>query len=89
MLPFADMSPLRDQAYFCEGIAEEILNALSQLGLVLFMFLVGLELNVGELRRQGRAIRLFRPPAVLTVQGHCRNVGTDLEPMLVQTPAIH
>jgi adenylate cyclase len=31
VLPFADMSPLRDQAYFCEGIAEEILNALSQL----------------------------------------------------------
>jgi hypothetical protein len=34
-------------------------------------------------------MRLFRPLAVLTVQGHCRNVGTDLEPMLVQTPAIH
>jgi len=26
------------------------------------------------------AIRLFRPPAVLTVQGHCRNVGIDLRP---------
>jgi hypothetical protein len=26
------------------------------------------------------AIRLFHPPAVLTVQGHCRNVGTDLWP---------
>ncbi|HXB69739.1 MAG TPA: cation:proton antiporter [Candidatus Acidoferrales bacterium] len=30
-----------------------ILNALSQLGLVLFMFMVGLELNVNDLRRQG------------------------------------
>ena len=28
VLPFDDMSELGDQAYFCEGIAEEILNAL-------------------------------------------------------------
>jgi len=28
VLPFDDMSPKSDQAYFCEGIAEEILNAL-------------------------------------------------------------
>ena len=31
VLPFADMSPQRDQAYFCEGVAEEILNALSKI----------------------------------------------------------
>jgi non-specific serine/threonine protein kinase len=31
VLPFLDMSPERDQAYFCEGIAEEILNALAGL----------------------------------------------------------
>lgn len=30
VLPFQDMSPERDQGYFCEGIAEEILNILSQ-----------------------------------------------------------
>ncbi len=30
VLPFVDMSPEQDQAYFCEGIAEEILNALTQ-----------------------------------------------------------
>jgi len=30
VLPFADMSPEKDQAYFCEGIAEEILGALSK-----------------------------------------------------------
>jgi TolB-like protein/Flp pilus assembly protein TadD len=29
VLPFVDMSPERDQGYFCEGIAEEILNALA------------------------------------------------------------
>ena len=30
VLPFRDMSPGRDQGYFCEGIAEEIINALMQ-----------------------------------------------------------
>ena len=31
VLPFADMSPDKDQDYFCEGIAEEILNALTRI----------------------------------------------------------
>lgn len=31
VLPFVDMSPDHDQGYFCEGIAEEILNALTQI----------------------------------------------------------
>ena len=31
VLPFMDMSPQRDQDYFCEGIAEEIINALSRI----------------------------------------------------------
>ena len=31
VLPFADMSPERDHGYFCEGIAEEILNALARI----------------------------------------------------------
>jgi TolB-like protein/Tfp pilus assembly protein PilF len=31
VLPFADMSREKDQAYFCEGMAEEILDALSRI----------------------------------------------------------
>jgi len=31
VLPFADMSPEQDQRYFCEGIAEEILSALTRI----------------------------------------------------------
>ena len=31
VLPFADMSAQRDQDYFCEGMAEELINALSKL----------------------------------------------------------
>jgi adenylate cyclase len=30
VLPFADMSPEKDQEYFCEGMAEEITNALGK-----------------------------------------------------------
>ncbi|MCE9572535.1 MAG: protein kinase [Deltaproteobacteria bacterium] len=32
VLPFADLSPNHDQEYFCDGIAEEILHAMSRLG---------------------------------------------------------
>ncbi len=31
VLPFADMSPDKDQDYFCEGMAEEIINSLSRI----------------------------------------------------------
>ena len=30
VLPFEEVSPDKDQAYFCEGIAEEIINSLTQ-----------------------------------------------------------
>jgi TolB-like protein/Flp pilus assembly protein TadD len=32
VLAFADMSPAKDQGYFCDGIAEEIINDLAQVG---------------------------------------------------------
>jgi TolB-like protein/class 3 adenylate cyclase/tetratricopeptide (TPR) repeat protein len=31
VLPFADMSPNRDQEYFCDGLAEELIHAFSRL----------------------------------------------------------
>ncbi|UCH85119.1 MAG: protein kinase [Candidatus Latescibacterota bacterium] len=31
VLPFADLSPQKDQEYFCDGIAEEIINKLARL----------------------------------------------------------
>ena len=31
VLPFADMSPNKDQDYFCEGIAEELINGLGRI----------------------------------------------------------
>jgi adenylate cyclase len=32
VLPFADMSPAGDQEYFCDGMAEEVINALAHAG---------------------------------------------------------
>jgi serine/threonine-protein kinase len=32
VLPFLDMSPEQDQEYFCDGMAEELINALTKLG---------------------------------------------------------
>ena len=32
VLPFLDMSPQRDEEYFCEGMAEELINALTHIG---------------------------------------------------------
>ncbi len=34
VLPFADLSPDRDQEYFCDGMTEEIIDALSKIGSV-------------------------------------------------------
>ena len=31
VLPFVDMSPEKDQDYFCEGLAEELINALNRI----------------------------------------------------------
>ena len=31
VLPFADMSPNKDQGYFADGVAEEVLNQLSRI----------------------------------------------------------
>lgn len=31
VLPFTDLSPNRDQTYFCDGIAEELINALTRI----------------------------------------------------------
>lgn len=34
VLPFADLSPQRDQEYFCEGLAEELMTALAKISLL-------------------------------------------------------
>lgn len=76
VLPFSDMSPDKDQDYFCEGVAEEILNSLAKID----------ELQVasrtsafqykgqsGDIRRIGEALQVG---AVL--EGSVRKAGNML-----------
>jgi adenylate cyclase len=66
VLPFADMSSEQDQHYFCEGIAEEILNALTR---------------IDELRVAARASSFQYPDVGLDVRrvGKDLGVATVLE----------
>lgn len=64
VLPFSDMSPARDHDWFCEGIAEEILNALTKLpGLRVATRTIGGMLGVttlleGSVRTAGSRLRV-------------------------------
>ena len=64
VLPFRDMSPQKDQEYFCEGIAEELLNAFTK---------------VAGLRVAARTSSFrFKDEAISTI-GKLLNVTTVLE----------
>ena len=64
VLPFRDMSPNKDQEYFCEGIAEELLNAFTK---------------VAGLRVAARTSSFrFKDEAISTI-GELLNVTTVLE----------
>ena len=76
VLPFADMSPDKDQGYFCEGVAEEILNALTKIERLhvasrtsSFQFKDG----QGDIREIGRALGVR---AIL--EGSVRKSGNQL-----------
>jgi len=72
VLPFADMSPSRDEGYLCEGVAEEIINALT---------------HVDGVRVVSRSASFqFRGPAVnVTVAGQQLGVGALLEGSIRKT----
>lgn len=76
VLPFSDMSPKRDQDYFCEGVAEELICALtgvSDLHVVsrtsAFQF-KGQPIDIGEIG--------FRLKADAVLEGSVRTYGTQL-----------
>jgi eukaryotic-like serine/threonine-protein kinase len=66
VLPFVDLSPQRDQEYFADGVAEEILNALAQ---------------VERLRVSGRisSFSFKGKPVELAAIGRALNVANVLE----------
>jgi len=76
VLPFTDMSQEKDQGYFCEGVAEEILNALSQidaLRVVARTSSFGYASAGGELREIGRKLG-----ANTVLEGSVRKSGDRL-----------
>ena len=76
VLPFIDMSPDRDQDYFCEGMAEEILNALTRIE--------GLRVaaRTSSFQFKGRAVDMRKVAQELGVntvlEGSVRKAGTQL-----------
>jgi TolB-like protein/Tfp pilus assembly protein PilF len=76
VLPFVDMSPDRDQDYFCEGMAEEILNALTRIE--------GLRVaaRTSSFQFKGRAADIRKVAQELGVntvlEGSVRKAGTQL-----------
>ena len=76
VLPFVDMSPDKDQQYFCEGIAEEILNALTrirELKVVARSSSFQFPAEVGDVREIGRQLGV---KAIL--EGSVRKSGNTL-----------
>ena len=61
------------------------LNAISQLGLVIYMFLVGLELNAAELRRYGKAAMLISHVSIVVPFVLASMLSLYLYPRLAET----
>jgi serine/threonine protein kinase/Flp pilus assembly protein TadD len=76
VLPFADMSADRDQDYFCEGISEEIINALTRIKALR----VASRSSAFAFKGKGQDIRLVgQQLGVATVlEGSVRKAGTRL-----------
>ena len=76
VLQFEDMSPERDQAYFCEGIAEEILSALNEVeGLNVVARLASFQFGSksGDILEIGRKLNVS-----LILEGSVRKAGNRI-----------
>ena len=76
VLQFEDMSPERDQAYFCEGIAEEILSALNEVdGLNVAARLASFQFGSrsGDILEIGRKLNVS-----LILEGSVRKAGNQI-----------
>ncbi len=76
VLPFADMSREKDQAYFCEGIAEEIINALCRVrGLRVASRTASFQFKDANLEPRDLGLRLH---AETLLEGSVRKSGNRL-----------
>lgn len=76
VVPFADLSPNQDQGYFCDGIAEEILNALVRIdGLRVVPRIASFQLNraVSDVQTIGKHLRVAN-----VLEGSVRKEGRRL-----------
>jgi adenylate cyclase len=76
VLPFMDMSPSRDQDYFCEGLAEELIDALTHVdGLRVAARSLSFQFRQGgvDLREVGRQLGVSS-----IVEGSVRRAGDQL-----------
>lgn len=76
VLPFTDMSPERDQSYFCEGVAEELIDALNRVdGLRVACRSCSFKFRDGgvDVREVGRQLAVSA-----VVQGSVRKAGDQL-----------
>ena len=76
VLPFTDMSPGKDQDYFCDGMAEEIINALTGIaGLRVAARSSAFRFRAGErdLREIGRTLDVS-----MVLEGSVRTAGSKL-----------
>ncbi len=76
VLPFLDMSAARDQGYFCEGIAEELINTLTQVpGLRVAARSSSFALRSADADARGIGLRLG---VAAVLEGGVRKVGDRL-----------
>jgi adenylate cyclase len=76
VLPFTDMSPERDQGYFCEGVAEELIDALNRVdGLLVACRSCSFRFRDAgvDVREVGRELAV-----TAVVQGSVRKAGDQL-----------
>ena len=74
VLPFLDMSAARDQGYLCEGIAEELINTLTQVpGLRVAARSSSFALRSADADARGIGLRLG---VAAVLEGGVRKVGT-------------
>jgi serine/threonine protein kinase/regulator of sirC expression with transglutaminase-like and TPR domain len=76
VLPFIDMSPQQDQEYFCDGIADEIINALTkieELRVVARTSAFSMKGKTGDVREIGNSLNVGT-----LLEGSVRKAGTKL-----------